>query len=164
MRVSAIAAATALLAAIATCALAPSPNMREMWWIPGWLGEWADRYPNFRNFPVFCAFSALIVLVVTRYQPLATRYGRWRLAFGVFVATSLLGASLEVLQLLFLPNRHFDWADIGWSASGAFAGATAGLVGLLLAGTMHFNHGLHRFHEWAQRGNEREQAGKGFTK
>jgi hypothetical protein len=63
MRIWAIAAATALLAAIATCSLAPSPNMREMAWIPAWLGEWADRNPNFRNFPVFAALSAVLFLV-----------------------------------------------------------------------------------------------------
>jgi VanZ family protein len=62
--------------------------------------------------------------VFTRYQPLATRYGQRRLAFGVFVATGLLGASLEVLQLL-LPNRWADWRDVFWSVSGAFAGALA---------------------------------------
>jgi hypothetical protein len=52
LRFFVIAAAIILLAAIATCSLAPSPNMREMWWIPSWLGEWADRNPNFRNMPV----------------------------------------------------------------------------------------------------------------
>jgi hypothetical protein len=42
-----IALALALLAAILICSLAPSPNMREMAWIPGWIGEWADRNPNY---------------------------------------------------------------------------------------------------------------------
>jgi len=37
--------------------------MREMAWIPGWIGEWADRNPNFRNFPVFAALSAVLFLV-----------------------------------------------------------------------------------------------------
>ncbi len=112
----------ALLAAILTCSLAPSPNMREMAWIPSWLGEWADRNPNFRNFPVFCALSALLFFVVTLYQPLVTRYGRWRIAFGVFVTTGLLGIMLEALQLL-LPHRWADWRDVFWSVAGAFFGA-----------------------------------------
>jgi len=76
--------AATLLLAILICALTPSPNMREMWWIPGWLGEWADRNGNFRNFPVFAALAALLFFVFTFYQPLVTRYGRWRIAFGAF--------------------------------------------------------------------------------
>jgi hypothetical protein len=53
----------ALLVAIVVCSLTSPPNMREMWWIPAWLGEWADRNPNFRNFPVFAALSAVLFLV-----------------------------------------------------------------------------------------------------
>jgi hypothetical protein len=51
LRFFAIAAAIILLAAIAICSLAPSPNMREMWWIPDWLGTWADRNGNFLQLP-----------------------------------------------------------------------------------------------------------------
>ena len=124
-----IALALALLAAIATCSLAPSPNMREMAWIPSWIGEWADRNPNFRNMPVFAALSALLFFVVTLYQPLVTRHGRWRIAIGAFVATGLLGVLLVVAQLL-LPHRWADWLDIFWSVAGAFFGA---LVAWILA-------------------------------
>jgi glycopeptide antibiotics resistance protein len=121
-RCGSLALTLALLAAILICALAPSPNMREMAWIPGWIGEWADRTPNFRNMPVFAALSALLCFVVTLYQPLVTRHGRWRIAFGVFVATGLLGIALEALQLL-LPHRWADWVDVFWSVAGAFFGA-----------------------------------------
>ena len=139
LRFLVIAAAIILLAAIATCSLAPSPNMREMWWIPGWLGEWADRYPNFRNFPVFAAFAALLFLVFnTSHAGAAPRAGgfvfksfslkaanfRLNTALRAAACSSALGFSLEVAQLHFLANRHFDWADIGWSTSGAFVGAT----------------------------------------
>lgn len=115
--------ALSLLLGILFCALAPSPNMREMWWIPGWLGEWADRHGNFRNFPVFAAFAAVLVCAVTAYSPLVARYGRLRLAFGAFIATALLGISLEAAQL-FLPHRWADPMDIVWSALGAFVGST----------------------------------------
>jgi VanZ family protein len=121
-RFGSLALTLALLAAILICALASSPNMREMAWIPGWIGEWADRNPNFRNMPVFAALSALLFFVVTLYQPLVTRHGRWRLAFGAFVATGLLGVLLEALQLL-LPHRWADWVDVFWSVAGAFFGA-----------------------------------------
>ena len=101
--------------------------MREMAWVPSWLGEWADEYPNFRNFPVFAALSALLFFVATLYQPLVTRYGRWRIAFGVFVATGLLGIALEALQLL-LPHRWADWRDVFWSVAGTFAGAIVAVI------------------------------------
>jgi hypothetical protein len=45
--IGSLALTLALLAAILICALAPSPNMREMAWIPSCLGEWADRNPNY---------------------------------------------------------------------------------------------------------------------
>jgi hypothetical protein len=142
LRFFVIAAAIILLAAIATCSLAPSPNMREMWWIPAWLGEWADRNPNFRNMPVFAALSVLLSFVWNLLSPISDIRRLTsakslsllvsspvvrgpvvlRRAALCFCAAALLGASLEALQLL-LSNRHFDWADIGWSTSGAFAGA-----------------------------------------
>ena len=58
-----IALTLALLAAIVVCSLTSSPNMREMWWIPDGLGEWADRNGNFRNFPVLAALAALLFFV-----------------------------------------------------------------------------------------------------
>ncbi len=122
LRIGLLALTLALLAAIATCALAPSPNMREMAWIPSWLGEWADRNGNFRNMPVFAALAALLFFVVALYQRLVTRCGRWRIALGVFIATALLGASLEVAQLL-LPGRHADPMDLLWMTLGAFVGS-----------------------------------------
>ena len=118
-----------LLLAIATCSLAPSPNMREMAWIPGWIGEWADRNPNFRNMPVFAALAALLFLVFSvlpssfysslklKFQPFS-----FRTALRAAVCASALGVLLEALQLL-LPHRWADWRDVFWSVVGAFAGA-----------------------------------------
>jgi hypothetical protein len=135
LRIGLLALTLALLAAIATCSLAPSPNMREMAWIPHWLGEWADRNPNFRNFPVFAALAALLFLVFSvlpssfysslklKFQPFS-----FRTALRAAVCASALGALLEVAQLLFLSNRHFDWADIFWMTSGAFVGASSAMV------------------------------------
>lgn len=117
-----IALTLALLVAIAVCALSPSSYMTEIPFIPTWLATWADANPNFRNFPVFAAFAALLFLVVTFYQRPVTRYGRWRLAFGAFFATALLGALLEAFQLL-LPGRWADPMDVTWMTLGAFAGA-----------------------------------------
>jgi VanZ family protein len=122
----------ALLAAILICALAPSSYMTELPFIPQWLGEWADKNPNFRNFPVFAALSALLFFVVTFYQRLVTRYGRWRIALGVFAATGLLGIVLEVAQIL-IPGRVADWHDVLWASLGALAGTFVGALALMLA-------------------------------
>ncbi len=124
MRVSAIVAATALLAAIAYCVLGPYSHMSRIWWIPDWVGNWADRHPFFRNFPPFAFLSFVLFVVVTFYTRLVTRYGRWQLALGVFVATALLGTSLEFLQQL-VPDRaaYAHPRQIMWSIVGAFVGA-----------------------------------------
>jgi len=132
--IGSLALTLALLAAIATCSLAPSPNMREMAWIPQWLGEWADRNPNFRNFPVFAALAALLFLVFSvlpssfysslklKFQPFS-----FRTALRAAVCASALGILLEVAQL-FLPHRWADWRDVFWSVAGAFAGALVALI------------------------------------
>ncbi len=98
--------------------------MREMVWIPQWLGEWADRNPNFRNFPVFAALSALLFFVVVGYRPPTTRNFRWLIALGVFVVTALIGVALELLQRT-LPGRWSDPWDVMWSTLGALTGALA---------------------------------------
>ncbi len=112
----------ALLAAILICALAPSSYMTELPFIPQWLGEWADRNPNFRNMPVFAVFAALLFFVF-RFFRLPTANRILPTALRAAVCASALGILLEVAQLLFLSTRHFDWADIGWSTTGAFVGA-----------------------------------------
>jgi hypothetical protein len=119
--------------------------MREMAWIPGWIGEWADRNPNFRNMPVFAALSAVLFFVFSSFRlqtanchlPTSPQVPRpvvpsllvLRRAALCFCAVALLGASLEVAQLVFLPNRYFDWAEIGWMTTGAAAVA----LGLMFA-------------------------------
>ena len=134
--------AAGLLLAILICALAPSPNMREMWWIPDWLGTWADRNGNFRNFPVFTVFAALLFFAWNLLSPISDIRRLTsakslsllvsspvvrgpvvlRRAALCFCAAVLLGASLEVAQLL-LPNRRADPMDLLWMALGAFVGA-----------------------------------------
>ncbi|MFM8683643.1 MAG: VanZ family protein [Chthoniobacterales bacterium] len=128
-----------------------------MIWIPSWLGEWADRNGNFRNFPVFAAFSALLFLVFTtshaglprrsetkegaaprvggfvfNFFRLNTANCKLNTALRAAVCASALGFALEALQLL-LPNRHADPMDLLWMTLGAFAGAVgAGFASTLL--------------------------------
>jgi len=150
LRCSAIAAAIILLAAIATCSLSPSPHMRELPFIPTWLGTWADANPNLRNFPVFAAFAALLFSVFSAFKlqtadcrpntatptsDIASHSGLklkfqplpFRTALRAAVCASALGVLLEVAQLL-LPHRWADWRDVLWSVTGAFAGAGAAML------------------------------------
>jgi uncharacterized BrkB/YihY/UPF0761 family membrane protein len=127
LRIGSLALLLALLAAIATCALAPSSYMTELRFIPQWLGEWADRNPNFRNFPVFAALSALLFFVVVGYRPPTTRNFRWLIALGVFVFTTLIGVVLELMQRT-LPGRWSDPWDVMWSTMGSLAGVLCALV------------------------------------
>jgi VanZ family protein len=123
LRFLVIAAAIISLAAIAICALAPSAYMSEIPFIPTWLGTWADANPNFRNFPVFAMFAALLFLALRFFQ-LPTENRTLNTALRAAVCASALGLLLEALQLL-LPGRHADPMDVLWSAFGAFVGASA---------------------------------------
>ena len=44
-----------LFAILATihCALAPSPDLHHIPWLPNAIATWANEYPAFRNFPAF---------------------------------------------------------------------------------------------------------------
>lgn len=90
-----------------------SPWLSELAWMPDWLGKWADRHGNFRNFPAFAALAVILAL------PL----GWWRGA----AAGAGMGIALELVQLG-VRGRSFDWADIVWSVAGA--GMGGGLVWL----------------------------------
>lgn len=96
--------------------------MTELRFIPQWLGEWADRNPNFRNFPVFAAFAFLLFFVFTRYLPPVIRNSCWRRALSAFIVTSTIGVLLELAQIL-IPSRVADWHDVVWTSLGALAGA-----------------------------------------
>ena len=104
--------------------------MREMWFIPTWLGTWADRNGNFRNFPVFAALAALLFFVFSAFRlPTANRI--LPTALRAAVCASALGVALEALQLL-LPGRHADPMDLLWMTLGAFVGSFTAASGSML--------------------------------
>lgn len=109
-----------LLVAIAWASLAGSPFMQSIHWIPDFIAQWADRNPNFRNFPAFGLLSAVTFL--------AALFARGRAAnsiqLALFCAASVtvLAALLEAIQLA-LPNRSADWRDILYAALGALTGS-----------------------------------------
>ena len=113
--------------------------MSRIWWIPDWVGNWADRHPFFRNFPPFAAFAALLFFVWQFLSPVSDLrppnstdsfrpfvLGRLvlRRATLCFGAVAVLGTSLEFLQQM-IPERAayaHPW-QITWSVAGAFVGA-----------------------------------------
>jgi N-acetylglucosaminyldiphosphoundecaprenol N-acetyl-beta-D-mannosaminyltransferase len=117
-RVAAITGLGVLAILVVWCAMAPTPDMKALAWIPMPLARWADSEPTFRNFPAFAGLALVAGLA------LRTILGRSsiRQMAGVAVLTSAFGAVLELLQLG-LPQRHFDPDDIFWTIAGAVTGA-----------------------------------------
>lgn len=95
--------AVGAVAVISYLALRPSPWIGEVSWIPRWLGQWADAYGNFRNFPAFCLLAGVLALIAG---------ARWGCA-----GAALLAVVVETAQV-WIGGRTFDWADIFWSLAG----------------------------------------------
>lgn len=116
LKLTSLLVALLLAAAIAWASLSGSPFMQSIPWIPDFIARWADRNPNFRNFPAFGLLSFALftatLLLRDKQIPLV------RTALICTLITILLAALFELLQLA-LPNRSADWRDILWSALGA---------------------------------------------
>jgi len=118
-----------IVLAAAACALAPSPDMKSLAWLPRFVARWADAEPTFRNFPAFAALA----FVATLFFFLSARSVTADSAFYAMFLVSIFSITLELVQLK-LPGRFFDPLDIAWSITGSFAGSSAGFfLGLLLA-------------------------------
>ena len=114
----------ALFAILATihCALAPSPDLRHIPWLPNAIATWANKYPAFRNFPAFGVVAMSLYFCVLSWLQQVHPKRLFGVAFLFSIVVSLFGVLLECLQL-FLPARVFDPYDIAWSIAGAFAGS-----------------------------------------
>ncbi len=118
-----------IVLAAAACALAPSPDMKSLTWLPRFVARWADAEPTFRNFPAFAALA----FVATLFFSLWARSASGAAAFYAMFLVSLFSLALEIIQLK-LPGRFFDPLDIAWSITGSFAGSSAGFfLSLFLA-------------------------------
>lgn len=125
IRIAAVSGLGAFIILVTWCAIAPTPDMKALEWIPKPVARWADSEPTFRNFP---AFAALALVAGLSVRVLLGRVSLWLMAAVAFV-TSVFGVLLEFVQLG-LPRRHFDSEDLVWTILGAIAGATvAWLVG-----------------------------------
>lgn len=114
------------------CALAPSPDLVNIQWMPRWIGKWADANPTFRNFPAFGILAIVFYAGGCVWFDPQRGAGRLALAFVAAVSTSAVALALETMQTQ-LPGRFFDPDDIAWSMAGALTGAFAAwLAGLFL--------------------------------
>ena len=128
LRLGVIGGSVLLIAAVAYCGLTGSPYMSFVPWIPGFVGDWADRNPDFRNFPAFSLLTSAIVLAAACVRGHLRHLGVT--AAVCAAAAAVFGSLLEFAQL-FLPQRAASWPDVFWSALGALAGAFAALLVLV---------------------------------
>lgn len=112
------------------CALAPSPDLTKIVWMPCWLGNWANANPTFRNFPAFGMLAMVFYAAgFAGFDPRRAA-GQCALAFISAATVSFAAVAVEVAQL-WLQGRFFDPDDIAWSMAGALTGAfVAFLAGL----------------------------------
>lgn len=118
IRVATICGLGVLAILVIWCALAPTPDMKALAWIPQPVARWADSEPTFRNFPAFAALALVAGLAVRVLVGILSI----QLVAAVAIVTSVFGVLLELVQLV-LPRRHFDPEDIVWTIIGAVAGA-----------------------------------------
>ena len=92
------------LGALAYLSLRSSAFLTEVPWIPRWLSRWADHHGVLRHAVAFWALGLFVFASVGR-RP------RHVLALAAFAIV------IEVPQI-WLPQRVFDWRDIGASLGG----------------------------------------------
>jgi len=106
-----------LLLLTSICALAPSPDMKSIAFLPRLVARWADMEPTFRNFPAFAFLAFTATLFWFLWKRVVCAAG----AFYSMLWVSVFSITLELIQLR-LPGRFFDTADIAWSITGVVAG------------------------------------------
>ena len=104
------------------CALAPSPDLHHITWLPNSIASWANEYRASRNFPAFGVVSMSLYFCVLSWFKKPHLQRLIGLAFFCSIVVSLFGVLLECLQI-WLPTRFFDPYDILWSIAGALAGS-----------------------------------------
>lgn len=92
----------------------PDSRMNAVFWMPRWVGEWADSgHKDFRTALPFVGLGLMTgtLLILRRmWKP-----AEWLAAWAALVAVVLL-AELGQLPIV---TRRFTFADIGWGTLGA---------------------------------------------
>jgi hypothetical protein len=94
------------------------PHIGNVWFLPKWLGRWADE-PTNENVRTAVPFFALGIL--TGIYLLGLKLCSIQLWCSFLLLLFVLVILTEAGQLL-LPHRFFDWGDIAWGATGSLTG------------------------------------------
>lgn len=97
----------------------PNPDIGLLPVFPAWLGKWTNANGNLRTGVPFVALAGLGEMF---YVSTPNAKSKRMILFGVLAGIVLVAE----LGQLFLPKRHFDWADIGWGLVGTTLGMVAG--------------------------------------
>jgi len=93
------------------------PRMEDVWFIPDWVSAWADERRN-DTLRTAVPFVALGWLAGGWLSVQGRPWRQWLWAWAALVGLVIVA---EIGQV-FMPERSFDLADIGWGAAGALLG------------------------------------------
>jgi hypothetical protein len=112
----------------------PEPRISTVWFVPTWLGAWADENvnDNIRTAVPFAFLGIITSLCLLRVK--APSINLWCSAFQWLILLAILAETGQ----LFIPHRSFDLMDIAWAAAGSLAGLIIPALPLLLTLLVRF--------------------------
>lgn len=104
----------------------PDPSMKHIRFIPAWIGRWADAKPNWelRTAVPFVFLGILMSILPSRWPFYKHWVNSWLMLVGIVI--------LAETGQLFIPERYFQWEDIGWGALGGAIGLCIGAILLFI--------------------------------
>ena len=90
---------TGVFGVVLWCALAPTPDLVNIEWMPRWIGKWADANPTFRNFPAFGILAMGFYAAGFAWFDPRRGAGQCALAFIGAVTASFAAVAMEVAQV-----------------------------------------------------------------
>ena len=103
-----------LICIILAASWAPESQITQLRWVPGWIGNLADRDPNIRTAIPFIPLAFLLFLGFSRTKV------KWPIAGSVTVCGLCL--VLSELGQRFIPHRTADVKDLLWGGGGIAVG------------------------------------------
>ena len=99
----------------------PNPNIGLKPYFPHWLGAWTNKNGNLRTAVPFIFLGALLELGFVNIEE------NWKKRINILILLTVIVFIAELGQL-FLPQRHFDIADILWGIFGSMIGLYVGNI------------------------------------
>jgi hypothetical protein len=96
-----------IVLAAAACALAPSPDMKSLTWLPRFVARWADAEPTFRNFPAFAALAFVATLFFSFWARSASGAAAFYAMFLVSLFSLALSRAVRGFCRAHSPHFHF---------------------------------------------------------